>query len=156
NAAQSEIGGGVDAFVAKFVPTQSGDDSVAYATFLGGSGTDKGLGIAVDSNGQAHVTGITGSTNFPLQGAFDTSNQVNEAFVTRYSSSGALSFSSFLGGSNQEEGDNIAVDNRGSVYVVGSTLSDNFPLALPFQNTRRGARDAFVTKIRIGTGVISS
>lgn len=156
NAAQSTIGGGTDAWVAKFVPTQSGDASVAYATFLGGSGTDIGFGIAVDSTGQAHVTGITGSTNFPLQNAFDTTNVVNEAFLTRYTSSGGLSFSSFLGGSNQEEGDNITVDNRGSVYVCGNTASDDFPLALPFQSARRGLRDAFVTKIRIGAGVVSS
>jgi hypothetical protein len=156
NAAQSEIGGGIDGFVAKFIPTQSGDASVAFATFLGGGGTDKCFGIAVDSSGQAHVTGVTGSFDFPLQNAFDSTNQINEAFVTRYSSTGALNFSSFLGGSNQEEGANIAVDNRGSVYIGGSTLSDDFPLALPFQNARRGNRDAFITKIRIGTGVISS
>lgn len=158
NAAQPEIGGGIDAFVAKFVPTQSGDASVAYATFLGGAGTDKGLGIAVDSGGQAHVTGITGSpaSTFPLVNAFDPTNVINEAFLSRYSASGALNFSSFLGGTNQEEGDNIAVDNRGSVYVCGNTSSDDFPLALPFQAVRAGARDAFVTKIRIGTGVISS
>jgi hypothetical protein len=150
NAAQPEIGGGIDAFVAKFVPTQSGDASVAYATFLGGSGTDEGFGIAVTPSGVASVTGITGSVNFPLQNAFDSTNQINEAFVTQYNSNGALLNSSFLGGADQDEGDNIAVGNGGTIYVTGSTLSNDFPLAVPFQSTRRGVRDAFVTKVRFG------
>lgn len=160
NAAQSEIGGGIDAFVAKFVPTQSGDASVAYATFLGGGGTDKGFGIAVTPAGVASVTGLTGSFDFPLQNAFDATNQINEAFVTQYAVTGALINSSFLGGADQDEGDNIAVGNGGTVYVTGSTLSNDFPLANPFQATRRGVRDVFVTKIRFGAannpGVSSS
>src|SRR5215203_3586726 len=160
NAAQDTIGGGIDAFVAKFVPTLSGDASVAYATFLGGGGTDNGLGIAVTPNGVASVTGITGSFDFPLKNAFDSTNQINEAFVTQYGSTGALLNSSFLGGSDQDEGDNIAVGNGGTIYVTGSTLSNDFPLANPFQSSRRGVRDAFVTKIRFGVnnspGVSSS
>ena len=150
NAAQDEIGGGIDAFVAKFVPTQSGDASVAYATFLGGGGTDRGFGIAVTASGVASVTGITGSTNFPLQNAFDSTNQINEAFVTQYNSSGAKINSSFLGGSDQDQGFNIAVGNGGTIYVTGSTLSNDFPMAVPFQSTRRGLRDAFVAKVRFG------
>ncbi|PYS98773.1 MAG: hypothetical protein DMF63_14375 [Acidobacteria bacterium] len=160
NAAQPNTGGGIDAFVAKFVPTQSGDASVAYATFLGGSGTDKGLGIAVTANGVASVTGITGSFNFPLKNAFDSTNQINEAFVTQYSSTGSLSNSSFLGGADQDEGDNIAVGNGGTIYVTGNTLSNDFPMAVPFQAARRGNRDAFITKVRFGInnnpGVASS
>ncbi|HKX83652.1 MAG TPA: SBBP repeat-containing protein [Pyrinomonadaceae bacterium] len=150
NAAQDEIGGGTDAFVAKFIPTQSGDASVAYATFLGGGGTDRGFGIAVTGSGIASVTGITGSFDFPLQNAFDSTNQINEAFVTQYGSTGALLNSTFLGGSDQDEGDNIAVGNGGTIYVTGSTLSNDFPLAVPFQTSRRGVRDVFVTKIRFG------
>ncbi|HEY0457869.1 MAG TPA: hypothetical protein VGC97_01885 [Pyrinomonadaceae bacterium] len=160
NAAQDTIGGGIDAFVAKFVPTLSGDASVAYATFLGGGGTDEGLGIAVTPNGVASVTGLTGSFDFPLQNAFDSTNQINEAFVTQYATTGALANSSFLGGSDQDEGDNIAVGNGGTIYVTGSTLSNDFPLANPFQSSRRGVRDVFVTKIRFGVnsnpGVSSS
>jgi hypothetical protein len=150
NAAQAEIGGGRDAWVAKFVPTQSGDASVAYATFLGGSGTDAGFGIAVTASGVASVTGITGSVNFPLQNAIDSTNQINEAFVSQYNSSGAKINSTFLGGVDQEAGFNIAVGNAGTVYVVGDTLSNDFPVATPFQASRRGLRDTFVTKIRFG------
>jgi hypothetical protein len=56
----------------------------------------------------------------------------------------------FLGGADQDEGDSIAVGNGGTVYVAGSTLSNNFPTAVPFQATRRGLRDAFIAKIRFG------
>ena len=93
----------------------------------------------------------------PLVNAFDTTNQINEAFVTMVNTSGtALVGSSFLGGADQEEGFNIAVDKAGSIYVTGRTLSNDFPVALPFQPTRRGVRDAFVSKVRFGRGVISS
>ena len=157
NAFQPASGGGDDAWVAKFNPTASGEASLIYSSYLGGSGTESAKNIAVDSLGQACVTGVTGSANFPLVNAFDTTNQINEAFVTVVNSSGnALVGSSFLGGADQEEGFNIAVDKAGSIYVTGRTLSSDFPVALPFQPTRRGVRDAFVTKLRFGRGVISS
>ncbi|MFN0138696.1 MAG: SBBP repeat-containing protein [Pyrinomonadaceae bacterium] len=157
NALQPNIGGGKDAWIAKFNPTASGDASVVYATFLGGTGTDQGNGVAVDSSGQAHVVGLTGSVNFPLANAFRTTNQINEAFVTVLSSTGAsLVNSSFLGGANQDRANNVALDSTGSIYVTGNTLSDDFPMALPFQATRAGVRDAFVAKVKFGRGVVSS
>lgn len=148
--AQAANGGGTDAFVAKFNPALSGNDSLIYSTFLGGSGTEFGHAIAVSPTGTASVTGVTGSLNFPLKNAFDTTNQVNEAFVTQYGSTGALLNSSFLGGADQDQGNAIALGNGGTIYITGSTLSNNFPTALPFQATRRGLRDAFVAKIRFG------
>ena len=157
NALQPNIGGGKDAWIAKFNPSASGDASVVYATFLGGVGTDQGNGIAVDANGQAHVVGLTGSTNFPLQSPFDSTNQINEGFVSIISSTGTtLVNSSFLGGADQDRANNVALDQGGSIYVTGSTLSNDFPMALPFQSTRRGVRDAFVAKIKFGRGVVSS
>jgi Beta-propeller repeat len=159
NAFQDASGGGTDAFIAKFNPHVSGENSLIYSTFLGGSGTDIGFGIAVNSGGQAHVTGITGSLNFPLKNAIDTTNQINEAFVAVYSASGAQLHSTFLGGADQEQGNSIAVGNGGTIYVVGVTLSDNFPLAVPFQAVRAGKFDTFVTKLRLGgnaPGVSSS
>ena len=157
NAFQPNIGGGKDAWVAKFNPTASGDASVVYATFLGGAGTDQGNGIAVNSSNQAVVVGLTGSTNFPLLNAFDSTNQINEGFVTVLSSTGAsLANSSFLGGADQDNANNVALDSTGSIYVTGNTLSNDFPMALPFQATRRGVKDAFVTKLKFGRGIISS
>ncbi len=157
-AFQPNSGGGTDAWVAKFNPTLSGNDSLIYSTYLGGVGTDQGNGIAVNSSNQAVVVGLTGSSNFPLLNAFDSTNQINEGFVTVLSSTGAsLANSSFLGGADQDQANNVALDSTGSIYVTGSTLSNNFPLALPFQATRAGVRDAFVTKLKFGgRGIISS
>lgn len=157
NALQPNIGGGKDAWIAKFNPAASGDASVVYATFLGGAGTDQGNGVAVDAFGQAHVVGLTGSTNFPLAGAFDTTNQINEGFVSIISSNGtSLVNSSFLGGAAADTANNVALDSAGLIYVTGNTLSNDFPMALPFQSTRRGVRDAFVAKVKFGRGVVSS
>lgn len=157
NAFQPDKSSGTDAFVVKFNPSASGEASLVYSTFLGGSGTDEGNAVAVDAVGQAHVVGLTGSTNFPLKNAFRSTNQINEAFVTVLNTSGnALVNSSFLGGADQDEANNITLGRGGQIYVTGQTLSNDFPMALPFQAARRGLRDAFVTKLAFGRGVISS
>ncbi|HEY0429831.1 MAG TPA: SBBP repeat-containing protein [Pyrinomonadaceae bacterium] len=160
NSFQSVNNGGDDAFVAKFNTSLSGNASLIYSTYIGGAGTDDAFGIAVDASGQAYITGVTGSFNYPLQNAFRSTNQINEAFVTVLNSSGnALVNSSFLGGGNQDEGRDITLGNGGLIYVTGNTLStdtDGFPTALPFQAANAGNRDAFVTKLKFGTGIISS
>jgi hypothetical protein len=157
NSFQNTNGGGKDAFVAKFNPFAVGDASLIYSTFIGGGGTDIGQAIAVSSNGQAHITGITGSFDFPLKNAFDSTNQINEAFVTVVDSSGTqLANSSFLGGSSEDQGFDIAVRNNGVIFVAGTTLSSNFPVSQPFQTTRAGQEDAFITKLRFGTGIMWS
>lgn len=157
SAFQPDSGGGKDAFVAKFNPASSGEASLIYSTYLGGAGTEFGNGIAINSSGQAVVVGVTGSTNFPLANAFDSTNVINEAYVSVISSSGtSLVNSSFLGGADRDEGINVALGVNGLIYVVGTTLSNDFPVALAFQATRAGLRDAFVTKLKFGVGVISS
>lgn len=157
NAFQSVNNGGEDAFVAKFNPSLSGNASLIYSTFLGGTGTDRGQAIAVNSIGQAVITGVTGSSSFPLQNAFRSTNQINEAFVTVLSSNGAsLLNSSFLGGSGEEQGFDVKLGVNGLIYVVGTTNSNNFPMAMPFQSTRRGLKDIFITKLRFGSGILSS
>lgn len=156
NFFQGENAGGKDVFVAKFNPALAGESSLIYSTFIGGGGTDSANAIAVNSSGQAHVTGVTGSFNYPLANAFRTTNQINEAFVTVVGSSGnSLVNSSFLGGADQEFGDSITVAN-GAIYVMGRTKSNNFPTALPIQATRAGGDDAFVTKLRFGPGILWS
>jgi len=157
NSFQSSNGGGRDMFVAKFNTSLSGDSSLIYSSMIGGAGTDEGFGITVDENNFAYVTGITGSFNYPLQNAFRSTNQINEAFVTVLSSTGNnLIHSSFLGGSNQEEGRDIALGSGGLIYVTGNTLSSDFPAAGAFQPTIGGGRDAFIATIRFGIGVMSA
>src|SRR5439155_16373246 len=95
-----------------------------------GSGVDEGFGIAVDTLGNAYVTGFTSSTNFPTTaGAFQaTFGGTEDAFVTKLNPMGAgLVYSTYLGGSGVDDGLGIAVDTCGNAYVTGITLSTNFP-----------------------------
>lgn len=136
------------AFVTKIKANGSG---IAYSTYLAGSGTDIGLGIALDSLGDAHVTGWTVSTDFPVTpGAFDTSPPASyNAFVSKFNPNGtALLYSSYLGGSDFDEGDAIAVDSAGNAYVFGRTGSSDFPIANAVQaHYGGGDSDVFVSKL---------
>jgi hypothetical protein len=144
------LGGGFDAFAMKLSPSGS---ALVYSTYLGGSSTDIGSAIAVDASGGTYVTGTTFSTNFPVANAFDgTANGISDAFVTKFNPTGtALVYSTFLGGSGSgtsgtDSGHAIAVDASGSAYVMGTTLSANFPVSNAFDGTANGLIDAFVTK----------
>src|SRR5439155_688758 len=147
-AFQTTFGGTEDAFVTKLNPTGTG---LVYSTYLGGSGVDDGFGIAVDALGNAYVTGFTDSTTFPTTaGAFQTTlGGTEDAFVTKLNATGSvLVYSTYLGGSDVDDGLGIAVDARGNAYVTGVTFSTNFPTtAGAFQTTGGGREDAFVAKI---------
>lgn len=157
NAFQTVSGGREDAVIMKFNPAQSGEASLIYSSYLGGGGTERGAAIAVNPAGQAHVTGVTGSLNFPLKNPIRSTNQINEAFVTVVSANGtSLVNSTFLGGAGQDIGQEISIGPGGLIYVGGDTQSSNFPTALPFQPTHAGSFDAFVTKMKFGTGILSS
>jgi hypothetical protein len=124
--------------------------ALAYSTYLGGSGNDWGYGLGVDASGGVYLTGRTSSPEFPTTvGAFDTSwNGSYDAFVTSLAPGGAaLGYSTYLGGGEADEGQRIAVDRRGGVYVVGTTSSPDFPTtAAAFDSTANGQSDAFVVK----------
>ncbi len=137
---------------AGFVTKINGSGTVIiYSTYLGGTGGDSNYSIAVDSLGDAYVTGWTLSTDFPVTpGAFQTLLPgSSNAFVSKFNSAGtALSYSSFLGGSDFDEGDAIAVDDAGNAYVSGRTGSADFPLANAVQALYGGGfSDVFVSKI---------
>ncbi|WP_341740029.1 SBBP repeat-containing protein, partial [Microcoleus sp. CAWBG640] len=148
NAVQATYGGGAnDAFVIKLGPL--GNNAI-YSTYLGGSGDDRGYRIAVDSGNNVYVTGETTSTNFPTKNAIQSvSGGGKDAFVTSINSSGsAFVDSTYLGGSGDDNGNGIAVDTSGAVYVAGSSASTNFPTANPLQAANGGGDfDAFITKI---------
>lgn len=174
--------GRFDAFVMKLNPEGT---AVLYSTFLGGSDRlitegiqNQAFDIAVDSNGNAYVTGSTGSKDFPTTpGAFQktlpgTSSGISSAFVTKLNSTGdALVYSTYLGGTDNSSssGQAIAVDEAGSAYVTGSTSSFKFPLVNPVQSTNRSGicasgdtlffcqSEAFVTKLNpFGSSLIYS
>jgi hypothetical protein len=120
------------------------DPVLVYSSFLGGSSIDDGIGIAVDSDGHAYVSGRTESTDFPITpGAFQTANAGgSDAFVTKLSHLGnALIYSTYLGGSDFDQSDDegIALDREGHAYVSGFTASTDSDHAgrLPDRERRR-------------------
>ena len=157
-AFQPSNSGGADAYVSKLNPSGSG---LVYATYLGGSGRDGGVGIAVDTAGNAYVSGATQSPNFPTTlGAFQTSTAGGtDAYVAKVNPFGTgLVYSTYLGGSGLDQALAIAIDSVGNAYVTGSTQSANFPIVPgAFQTTNAGGFDAFVTKLNpFGTGLVYS
>ncbi len=146
-AYQTVFSGVEDAFVAKLNSTGTG---LIYSTFLGGSSPGNGYGIALDTSGNAYVTGQTSSTNFPItSGAYQTTNNGGiKAFLTKLNTTGsALIYSTFFGGNVTDYGNGIAVDSTGSAYITGYTDSSNFPTtAGAYQTNLNGSYDAFVAK----------
>ncbi len=135
---------GDDIFVTKLAPSGS---SAIYSTFIGGSGSDQALAVAVDGAGLAYITGWTDSTDFPIDlGAFDaTPNGQEDGILLRLSADGSqLTYASYLGGSQLDEGHDVTVDAQGSVFVTGNTRSSDFPTVKPLDTTANGSEDAFL------------
>ncbi len=135
-----------DAFVTKL---NAAGSALVYSTYLGGGEDDEGEAIALDDAGSTYVTGYTDSTNFPTTpGAFDTTSVGNAAFVTKLNAAGsALAYSTYLGTDGGAIGYAIAVDDAGSAYVTGDTIS-LFPTTVgAFDTTANGGDDPFVTKL---------
>jgi hypothetical protein len=157
-AFQTTLGGGLAAFVTKVDPTGS---ALVYSTYLGSGGTD-GNAIAVDTAGNAYITGSTASTDFPTTaGAFQTTGggSFNDAFVTKLNATGSgLVYSTYLGGTEPDGGFGIAVDSAGNAYVGGTTQSTDFPTTSgAFQTTLGGGLDTFMTKLNpTGSGLVYS
>jgi hypothetical protein len=151
NAFQPGFGGGVtDAFVTKL--TAAG--SLSYSTYLGGLGTDSGQGIAVDSNGNAYITGST-SGSFPLSNAIQGTygGGTSDAFISQFSANGSLLFSTYLGGGGADNGNAIAVDMSGTIYLTGFTTSVNFPVVNALQTTAAGV---FIAKLNASHSYVYS
>ena len=149
-AFQTTISGGGSAFVTEINPSGSG---LVYSTYLSGSGfnNDAGYGIAVDTTGNAYVTGFTGAADFPTTpGAFQTVCGPNpptcgaNAFVTKFNPAGsALVYSTYLGGGGYAFGFSIAIDSWGEAFVTGSA-GPNFPVKNPLRGNP--GPGAFVAK----------
>jgi hypothetical protein len=123
----------------------SASGSVMYSTFLGGEKTDAGQNIAVDSSGNAYITGRTESEDFPtksplqkpINGRRCQGEPCHDAFVTKLDPRGNLVYSTYLGGTGNEEGVGIAVDSAGRAHVSGNTDSDDFPTRAAVQSVNR-------------------
>lgn len=150
-----------DVFISKFDPTGS---SLIYSTYLGGNDSERSDAITVDNQGNAYVTGVTGSNDFPTTpGAFrTTTGGRNDAFITKLSPTGSIVYSTYLGGIEGDTPAGIDVDTSGNAYITGDTQSPNFPTTPGAYNTTGSFsttvhRDSFVTKINdTGSSLIYS
>ncbi len=138
---------GGDVFVSKLSVDGS---ALVYSTYVSGNNYDVGLGIALDATGNAYVAGFTGSDDFPTINAVQKAygGERFDAFVMKLNQSGsALIYATYLGGSREDGGYAIALDDAGNAYVTGFTLSSDFPSRNPLSSAPGGSRDAFVAKI---------
>ncbi len=154
-AAQTTFGGGQDAFVSKLNATGS---ALVYSTYLGGSDYDQGYGIAVDGSGNAYITGRTNGSFPTTPGAYQTtSGGTANGFISKLNAMGnMLVYSTYLGGSGDEQGFGIAVDGSGNSYVTGITHG-GFPTTPGAYQTTfgGGSTDAFVSKLNPAGGGLS-
>ena len=159
NAYDDSHNGNMDCFVFKLNTTGNG---LLYSTFVGGSvGTDApsvsysawdaGNSIAVDTIGNAFVTGYTQSIDFPTVNAYDsTFNGRVDCFVFKLNTEGnVLLYSTYVGGSYSDYGNEITIDSEGKVYVVGMTRSSDFPTVNAYDDSYNGDFDSFVFKLEI-------
>jgi Beta-propeller repeat/Abnormal spindle-like microcephaly-assoc'd, ASPM-SPD-2-Hydin/Cep192 domain 4 len=135
-----------DAFVTEIGPL---GNTEVYSTYLGGSGRDQVDSLGIDSSGDAYVAGFTESSNFPTQNGFQTSlGGGMDAFLTKLNNTGSsVLYSSYLGGTNEDRVEWMAVDTQGNAYVTGTTFSSDFPTLNAIQSVLSGTQDAFVAKI---------
>lgn len=153
NAIQSTPGGSLDDAILVKLNSMG---TVVYSTFIGGNGREIGRGIAVDSGGAAYITGWTSSTDFPgTSGGYQMTNAGgNDVFAAKINPQGsAIVYSTYLGGTNNDQGNSIAVDGSGNAFVTGSTNSSDFPTRNAFQSAFGGGdcglpcTDVFVTRL---------
>ena len=159
-------GGSYNVFISKL---DSGLTSLLASTYLGGSGSDSGNSLTLDTSGNVYVTGYTDSTDFPTtNGAYDTSFNGGsyDVFISKLDSGlTSLLASTYLGGSNGTSGDfgyALALDTSGNVYVTGQTTSSNFPTTsgaydTSYNSSGDGYADVFISKLDSGlTSLLSS
>jgi N-acetylneuraminic acid mutarotase len=148
-----------DGFITKFSPM---GQTMLYSTFIPGGGSDYPLDIAVDQDGNAFITGWTGSSDYPTTpGAFQVARgDPTASFVTKLNPAGsALVYSTYLGGpdfhfNTVDYGTAIRVSQEGNAYVTGYTSAPDFPVLNPIQATLHGPYDIFLTKFNpLGTGL---
>lgn len=157
NPIRGSYGGAEDGFVLKL---NAAGNSFVYSTYLGGSDGDVARAVKLNSVGDAYVTGYTTSTNYiTTTGALQPTNDGGiDAFLTRVSGTGALIYSTYLGGFDNDEAEGVALDGNNNIYLTGATASLNFTTTVnAIQGANQGSSDAFVTKINAaGTSVLYS
>ena len=146
-AYQTKLGGARDAWVAKLTPTAG---SIVFSTYFGGSGTEAGYGLILDSTNSPIIVGDTTSTNLPV--TTGAAQRVNgggqDAFVAKFNSTGSvLSAMTYYGGLAAEHATSVTLDGSGNIYFGGSTNSQDFPVVAAAQSRPGGGQDAFLVKL---------
>ena len=154
---QPALAGSRDGFLTHF---SLAGNALLWSTYVGGSGEDEVFGIKIDAPMNSYLTGRTGSVNFPTQVPAQAlyGGGVNDAFATKINPPGsAMVYSTFLGGSGDDQGQGISIDLTRNAFVTGSTRSANFPTQQAYQATLNGVSDAFVSKLNLaGSSLIYS
>ena len=153
DAYQKTARGGYDAFVSIFDNT----GNLTYSTYLGGTVNDVSYGVDVDEDGNIYITGYTKSSNFPVTtNAYQNTNHGNQdAFISVFNNTGNLTYSTYLGGTNNEVSYDVAVDTDANIYITGNTYSTDFPVTTnAYQNTNQGSSESLVSALN-NTGNIT-
>jgi hypothetical protein len=136
NPYRGALSPGRDAYVAKLDPSGS---SLLFSTYFGGNGEDVAHCAAVDSSGDLYVAGYTTSTDLPVMRPTQASTGGSwDVWTARFKNTGALSFSTYLGGSGDEGAHGVAVDAAGHIWLTGNLGSLDFPLVEPLQSSQGG------------------
>lgn len=145
NPFQSQLSDFEDAFVLKLAPDGK---RILYSSYLGGRLGDAAYDLAVSNGGSAVITGVTDSHDFPIKQAFQplTAGQ-QDTFVTKVSPTGALIFSTFLGGKLPDWGQGVALNKQNEIFLAGWTASNDFPLKKAFLSRKSGPFKSYVTKM---------
>jgi hypothetical protein len=140
-----------DIFVAIIDTNRRGTESLLYSAIIGGAGNDGAYGLRTDGQGNAFVTGITYSSDFPTVNAYQSEKKQNrDIFIfkldTNRNGVDSLIYSTYFGGSEFDSGDSLALDKYGYVYITGSTDSSDFPTRNAYQSNLKGSQNAFIAK----------
>ncbi len=150
--ARGALAGGRDAFLARL---SAAGNQLVFSTYLGGTGHDAALAVAIDSSGNAVVAGETASTDFPAHNAYLSSLGGSvDGFLTRFSSTGALLSSTYFGGGGDDRIRAVAISSDGAIHATGSTASSNFPVNAAAFPSLHGSMDAFYTRFNAAASAI--
>jgi hypothetical protein len=141
-----------EGFVLKIDPLGT---SILFSTFIGGSGADSINGIVTDSMGNMYLTGQTNSTDFPVvgvPGCIFSGGALDGVLLKLNSPGDLILFSTYIGGANEDNSRNIAIDSAGDAFIVGHTTSSDFPMINSFDNIYNGSGDCFMLKMRTADG----
>jgi|GEM_PF-3614294 hypothetical protein len=156
NAYDTSYNGGYDIIISKI---NSSGNSLLYSSYLGGGNPDVAFNIEADNSGNAYLAGRTDSSNFPTVNAYQSifGGNTYDGFLTKMNTEGlGIIFSTFLGGSDLDSGNDVAIDNAGNVYTTGQTRSTDFPIFNAYQNNIAGIIDSYVSKFNSSGSVIFS